>query len=212
MWFSVNTKNVINGFKFYAGTDQIGRIDGFGATDWEGQGRFKGWYNANGTGMAAEIGVQTGRATLIGYDRTPGATRYMPLLLRGGTTNANPTDLFITDSGVGIGTLTPKSTLAVNGTITAKRIKVTQTDWADYVFHKDYQLPPLAAVENYVNKHQHLEGIPSAAEVEKEGIDVGEMNKKLLAKVEELTLYLIEQNKKIAALEEWKKQQETKEK
>jgi hypothetical protein len=212
MWFSVNIRNNINGFKFYAGTDQIGRIDGYGATDWEGQGRFKGWYNANGTGMAAEIGVASGRAALIGYDRTSGATKYIPLLLRGGTTSSNQTDLLINDIGVGIGTLNPQSTLSVNGTITTQRIKVTQTGWADYVFHKDYKLPPLSEVENYVNEHQHLEGIPSAAEVEKEGIDVGEMNKKLLAKVEELTLYLIEQNKKIATLEEWKEQQEKKNK
>lgn len=212
MWLSVNVKNNNNGFKFYAGTDQIARIDGFGASDWEGQGRFKGWYTANGTGMAAELGVSGGRATLIGFDRTTGATKYIPLYLAGGTSPTNQTIVLINDVGLGIGTVNPQSKLAVNGTITAKQVKVTQTGWSDYVFHKDYQLPTLAAVEKYVATHQHLEGIPSAAEVEKDGIDVGDMNKKLLAKVEELTLYLIEQNKKIAALEEWKVQQEKKKK
>ncbi|SKD07866.1 hypothetical protein SAMN05660461_3849 [Chitinophaga ginsengisegetis] len=208
MWFGIASASNAQGFKFYGGTTQIGRIDGMGATDWEGQGRFKGWYTANGTGPAAEIGISAGRAAFIGFDRTPGATKYLPVLLSGGTTATNQKTLIITDAGVGIGTLTPQSELSVKGTITAQRVKVTQTGWADYVFHKNYQLPSLAEVEAYVRSNQHLEGIPSAAEVEKEGIDVGEMNKKLLAKVEELTLYLIEQNKKITALEEWKKQQE----
>ncbi|MEV4883016.1 hypothetical protein MRBLMN1_001493 [Chitinophaga ginsengisegetis] len=208
MWFSIPLNTNVLGYKFYAGTTQIGRIDGMGATDWEGQGRFKGWYTANGTGPAAEIGISAGRAAFIGFDRTPGATRYLPVVLIGGTTATNQKTLIVTDAGVGIGTLTPQSELSVKGTITAQRVKVTQTGWADYVFHKNYQLPSLAEVEAYVRANQHLEGIPSAAEVEKVGIDVGEMNKKLLAKVEELTLYLIEQNKKITALEEWKKQQE----
>ncbi|MGF6845040.1 hypothetical protein QFZ51_000275 [Chitinophaga sp. W3I9] len=208
MWFGIPAALNTQGFKFYGGITQIGRIDGMGATDWEGQGRFKGWYTANGTGPAAEIGMSGGRASFIGFDRTPGATKYLPVLLVGGTTANNQKTLIITDVGVGIGTYTPQSELSVKGTITAQRVKVTQAGWADYVFHQSYQLPSLAEVERYVRSNQHLEGIPSAAEVEKEGIDVGEMNKKLLAKVEELTLYLIEQNKKITALEEWKKQQE----
>lgn len=208
MWFGIPAALNTQGFKFYGGTTQIGRIDGMGATDWEGQGRFKGWYTANGTGPAAEIGISGGRASFIGYDRTPGGTKYLPVLLVGGTTANNQKTLIITDVGVGIGTYTPQSELSVKGTITAQRVRVTQAGWADYVFHQSYQLPSLAEVERYVRSNRHLEGIPSAAEVEKEGIDVGEMNKKLLAKVEELTLYLIEQNKKIAALEEWKQQQE----
>jgi uncharacterized protein (DUF697 family) len=208
MWFGIPTTSNLQGFKFYAGTTQIARLDGMGAIDLAGQGRFKGWYNANGTGIAAEIGIVNGKAWLAGYDRTPGATKYIPLLLAGGSTYNNQTNLYINEVGVGIGTLNPQSKLAVNGLITATQIKVTQTGWADYVFQPKYQLPTLAEVEKYVATHQHLEGIPSAAEVEKDGIDVGEMNKKLLAKVEELTLYLIEQNKKIAALEEWKLQQE----
>ncbi len=104
----------------------------------------------------------------------------------------------IMDNGnVGIGTSNPGSyKLAVEGIIGARKIKITQqSTWADFVFHPDYKLPSLYEVEAYIKDHQHLPEIPSAEEVEKEGVDVGEMNKKLLQKIEELTLYLIEQQK-----------------
>ncbi|OMP76912.1 hypothetical protein BW716_22275 [[Flexibacter] sp. ATCC 35208] len=103
---------------------------------------------------------------------------------------------------VGIGT-TSTSTykLAVNGTIGAKKLQVTQTGWADFVFHKDYVLPSLQEVAEYIDTHQHLPGVPSAQEVAEKGIDVGEMNKILLQKVEELTLYLLQQQKRIEELE-----------
>lgn len=103
---------------------------------------------------------------------------------------------------LGIGT-TATSTykLSVNGTIGAKKLQITQTGWADFVFHKDYDLPSLNEVSKYIDTHQHLPGVPSADEVAKKGIDVGEMNKILLQKVEELTLYLIQQQKRIEELE-----------
>lgn len=103
---------------------------------------------------------------------------------------------------VGIGTTTTSTyKLAVNGTIGAKKLQISQTGWADFVFHKDYELPALNEVARYIDTHQHLPGIPSATEVADKGIDVGEMNKLLLQKVEELTLYLIEQQKRIEVLE-----------
>lgn len=274
-WFSMPSNSPAHSLKFYGGIKQVARIDGVGNNQWEGQGRFKGWLTGTAaTGLATEIGVTNGVATIIGCDRSAAPATYIPLTLAGGTTNNNQTNVTINEVGVGIGTNTffgklsiydpnngkasisiqsasnsrfwinesnnilkigatggatppalgainitspgfvgigtanPQSELSVKGTITAQRVKVTQTGWADYVFNKDYLLTPLTDVEKYVNTHQHLEGIPSAAAVAKDGIDVGEMNKKLLEKVEELMLYLIEQNKKIAALEEWKVQQE----
>lgn len=105
---------------------------------------------------------------------------------------------------VGIGTTNPGSyKLAVEGTIGTRKIKVTQQpNWADFVFQVGYQLPSLQEVENYINVHQHLSGIPTADEVKKEGVDLAEMNVLLLQKVEELTLYLIKQDKKQRQMQE----------
>ena len=88
-----------------------------------------------------------------------------------------------------------------DGTVRATEVRVKVPVFPDYVFEKNYKLPTLEEVEAYINKHGHLEGIPSAKEVEEnEGISLGEMNVKLLEKIEELTLYLIEQNKIILEL------------
>lgn len=102
----------------------------------------------------------------------------------------------IVNGSVGIGTTTPSSKLAVNGNIKAKEIKVEIANWPDYVFTNSYKLPTLRDTEKYINEKGHLPGIPSAGEVEKNGVELGDMNKKLLQKIEELTLYLIEVNKK----------------
>jgi len=101
---------------------------------------------------------------------------------------------------VGIGTIDPQNKLDVNGTIHSKEVKVDMNGWPDYVFKKDYNLPTLIEVENHIKEKGHLENIPSEQEVLKNGIDLGEMNAKLLQKIEELTLYMIEQNKNIDSL------------
>lgn len=94
--------------------------------------------------------------------------------------------------------------LYVEKGILTEHVKVAakgSTSWADFVFNKDYELMPLSEVEAYVNKYKHLPEIPSAAEVEENGIDLGETDAKLLQKIEELTLYVIEQQKRIEKLE-----------
>jgi hypothetical protein len=109
---------------------------------------------------------------------------------------------------VGIGTANPctYSTLPVNcklsvaGGIQAQEVLVN-TGWADYVFAPEYHLQPLSEVAAYVKENQHLPGIPSAAEVEKNGVAVGEMESKILAKVEELTLHMIAADERIQELE-----------
>ena len=98
---------------------------------------------------------------------------------------------------VGIGSLNPDAMLTVNGTIHATEVKVDLTVPADYVFKSDYKLMPLNEVEKYVKTNSHLPEIPSAAEITKNGLNMGEMQNKLLQKVEELTLYMIDQQKTI---------------
>jgi hypothetical protein len=103
------------------------------------------------------------------------------------------------DGDVGIGTTnTHGYRLAVNGKILCTNLKVQlESEWPDFIFRKDYKLTPLPEVEKFIDIHNHLPGIPSASDIEKNGIDVGDMNVGLLKKVEELTLYIIEQQKQI---------------
>jgi hypothetical protein len=96
---------------------------------------------------------------------------------------------------LGIGTSNPQYKLSVNGTIGTKEVIVTNAGWSDYVFQPGYRLRPLSEVHAYIQGHHHLPGIPSEREVREKGVSVGEMQAKLLAKIEELTLHLIEQEK-----------------
>ena len=98
---------------------------------------------------------------------------------------------------IGIGIEDPKERLEVNGTIRSKEVKIEATGWSDFVFDKNYDLPKLSDVEKHINEKQHLPGIPSEKEVLENGISVGEMQTKLLQKIEELTLYVIGLDKKI---------------
>jgi hypothetical protein len=93
--------------------------------------------------------------------------------------------------------------LYVGDSMLAEKIKVAlrgTSAWSDYVFEKDYQLMPLADVESYIKQNKHLPNIPSAQEVVEKGLDLAEMDAKLLAKIEELTLHLIEIEKQNIAL------------
>lgn len=89
--------------------------------------------------------------------------------------------------------------LDVEGTIRANEIKVN-LDGADFVFEPDYKLRRLSVLEKYIKEHQHLPEIVPASEMKSTGVNVGEMNTLLLQKIEELTLYIIEQNKEIEKL------------
>ena len=89
--------------------------------------------------------------------------------------------------------------LAVNGTVLTQKVKVTMQNWPDYVFDSSYQLQPLDSVKNFISQQHHLNGIKSAKEMsEIGGLDLGENQSKLMQKIEELTLYLIQQNEKLS--------------
>ena len=93
-------------------------------------------------------------------------------------------------------------TLSVAGDMIAKRCVIEIDSWADYVFKKDYKLPSLSSVESYVSENKHLPGVPSEDEIKTKGVDMGEMNKILMQKVEELTLYMIDLQKQNKSLQE----------
>lgn len=116
------------------------------------------------------------------------------------------------NGNVGIGTIKTNDNnyrLFVEKGIHTRRVKIDQDTWSDFVFDKDYKLPTLQEVENYIKINSHLKDIPSAEEVKKNGINVGDNQAALLQKIEELTLYIIEQDKKTtdlkAQLDELKK-------
>ncbi|MBI3006169.1 MAG: hypothetical protein HYY49_12245 [Ignavibacteriales bacterium] len=158
-------------------------------------------------------GTGTYNKTVFYHDLTNGF--YIDLARASDYSGATPLDFNINARGgganflkikgsngyIGVGTLTPQSKLAVNGTITCREVIVTQSGWPDFVFDESYKLMPLPDVENFIKTNKHLPNIPSAGKVETNGLNVGEMQSKLLQKVEELTLYVIQLQKRNKELE-----------
>ncbi len=162
-------------------------------------------------GYETQLGAYNGKSFSIEHNFY-GVTNSSINFFRGGsssggyltfnTDNNSEKMRICTNGNVLIGTTLPDPTnalLTVNGTIHAKEINVTVDIPADYVFHPSYNLMPLNQVEQFVKTNSHLPEIPSAAEITKNGLSVGEMQNKLLQKIEELTLYVIDQQKTIEA-------------
>lgn len=126
------------------------------------------------------------------------------LYFRNGSKNSDiPIIVFTQNGNVGIGTLAPQHKLDVNGTVRAKEVKIEiDANWPDFVFKKDYKLPTLEEVEAHINERGTLPGVPSEQEVRDSGMNVGEVNALLLQKIEELTLYVIKQQKEIDRLKQ----------
>jgi hypothetical protein len=148
---------------------------------------------SNSYGVKLLVDVDSGSPGLQ-LQYAPSASNYSGL--------SYTTGLYMDISGnVAIGTLNNAGyKLAVNGNAIATSMTVKlNASWPDYVFKPEYKLPSLTEIKTYIDRNQHLPDMPSEAQVTKEGINLGEMNTLLTKKVEELTLYLIEQNKQIAA-------------
>ncbi len=158
----------------------------------------------------ANITSNTGAA----YNYSTNQVSNIPEILSAHTINASKkqrikfmTDeivrMTIADNGnIAIGTeKTSGHRLTVEGVIAARKVIVTQQAWADFVFEPGYQLRTLRQVENHITRYGRLPDVPSAKEIETKGLDVGEVQSTLIQKIEELTLYVIEQNKKIEKLE-----------
>ncbi|RDY60772.1 tail fiber protein [Flagellimonas nanhaiensis] len=141
-------------------------------------------FRQDGTGVGANVGFSEGNfgGNIFGI-----GTRYS------GQDSWNTFTINTQNGNVGIGTTTPDAKLAVNGKIHAEEVKVDlSVPGPDYVFKEGYDLKSLEELQNFIWEHGHLPNIPSAQEMESNGIDLGEMNMKLLEKIEELTLYILQ--------------------
>jgi expansin (peptidoglycan-binding protein) len=163
----------------------------------------------NGTrliGFGYSVTANTYQPAYMGYIETTNSGETKGDLIfgtRNAVTDITPTErMRITGAGnIGIGTTTPAEKLSVNGNIRAKKIIISHSDWPDFVFTKKYKLRSLSSVEAFIHKYGYLPEMPTAVQVEKNGISVGDTQALLLKKIEELTLYMIEQQKQITTLE-----------
>ncbi|SUJ02438.1 Uncharacterised protein [Sphingobacterium spiritivorum] len=158
------------------------------------------YYNANATVVPA---VYDGGQHAYPYITAIGGkvfdikSREEDYVMRNGNTFSESLNVLSDQSSyfkgnLGLGKRNPTEKLEVNGNIRAKEIKVETANWPDYVFEEDYRLTPLTEIEIFIKANKHLPDIPSAQKIAEEGLSVGEMNKLMMKKIEELTLYMIE--------------------
>jgi hypothetical protein len=165
-------------------------------------------YNSGGTSLSQSIATITAGDDATFYDGlfsiknsgnrgSQGGSGASPLF----KASFNDAVAFIinSDGNIGIGIATPPEKLSVDGNIRAQKV-IVKTGWSDYVFADDYKLRSLSSLAKFIKNNKHLPDVPSAKEVEENGVSVGENQALLLKKIEELTLYVIGQDRKIEKL------------
>ncbi|HTB07554.1 MAG TPA: hypothetical protein VK806_11440 [Bacteroidia bacterium] len=166
--------------------------------------------NSGNTYAGGKVGIGTNSPdALLNIETSSSGNQFA---VTNGTTDEftidNSGNTFVPNGKVSIGIASTNmpsgyNLFVANGILTEKikiAIHTDATNWSDYVFAKDYKLMPLAEVQAYINTNNHLPDVPSATDVAKDGIDVAKMDATLLKKIEELTLYVIEQQKEIEEL------------
>jgi hypothetical protein len=157
--------------------------------------------NANGTAMGFNDIGGTHYNWIIGAQwNVSDAFEITPSTAVDGESFSTPAFVVQANGRVGIGTINPTQKLSVNGTVRAKEV-IVDSGWSDFVFDESYKLKALSETEAFIKAEKHLPGIPSAKDVAEHGVSVGEMQARLLAKIEELTLHQIEEEKRISRLE-----------
>lgn len=147
----------------------------------------------NVAGNAYVIGGHTFINEGYGYLSASGVTGMYPISNGIGFRVNNSEQVRIDQNGnMGIGISNPSEKITVNGNVRAKKVIVSQSGWPDYVFSPEYELKSIPDLAAFIQKNQHLPGVPSAKEVEEKGISVGDNQALLLRKIEELTLYVIQ--------------------
>jgi hypothetical protein len=171
--------------KFVQGSDAFGKLELIGSTLTDAA-RIEVWQGGSTNSRSIKFSVYESSANFQFFHGE----------------NGNLTQKFVINKeNIVVGLPSANMAFNVNGIVTAKEVKVSLDEfWPDYVFKAEYLLPSLLQVESFIKDNGHLPGIPNAATVEKEGINLGEMNALLLQKIEELTLYMIAQEKEIKEL------------